>query len=171
MHKTLIIIRHAHRNKASKSPINGDRETDNGLSAKGIKQAEVAAKFYKKRFGKTRAKLLSSPKKRCIETLTPLSRLLRAEIEVDASLDEAQRVEDLQKGIARFTRRWAASSDPLTVISSHGDWIPEYLRAITGQPIELDKGGWVQIESDGDEQDWAGISPRLTWLIQDFDFF
>lgn len=148
--KTLIIIRHAHREKIA---------DDNGLSPKGRKQAKRARDFYRSRFRRSTAALLSSPKRRCVETLEPLSELLDVDIETTALLDEG---DALKLRAREFLSHWLASSGPeLTVISSHGDWIPVFLELATGARAELAKGGWAEIEADG-----TGV-PRLSWLVQE----
>lgn len=163
MNKTLIILRHAHRDKSEGS------SADNGLSAKGKKQAKAAAEFFKSRFGQTpdlKPLLFSSPKKRCRETLEPLARKLEAEIEILPFLNEAHTANQLDQNISEFRYFWDHRNEPLIVICSHGDWIPRYLETVVGNPIVLSKGGWAQVERD----EW-NQHPQLTWLIQDFDHF
>jgi phosphohistidine phosphatase SixA len=160
MGKTLIILRHAHRDKDAGS------RSDNGLSAKGKKQAKAAAAFFKSRFGldpDSKPLLFSSPKKRCQETLEPLARKLETQAEILPCLNEARTATELEQNVADFRYFWDQHPAPLIVICSHGDWIPRFLEATTGSPISLAKGGWAQLERD----EWHQ-KPRLTWLIQDF---
>ena len=82
MTKTLVLIRHAHRDVPS------DRTKDNGLSERGQEQIKKLLKFYKSRFELLPALLLSSPKKRCIETVSGIAKELQTKLGVDAHLDE-----------------------------------------------------------------------------------
>src|SRR5262245_33981006 len=71
MQKTLILIRHGHRD-------NSRRELDNGLTEKGQSQAKNIRRFFAERFsGDEIGKglwLVSSPKVRCMETLQPTAK-------------------------------------------------------------------------------------------------
>ncbi|MDR3606319.1 MAG: phosphoglycerate mutase family protein [Oligoflexia bacterium] len=160
MHKTLVILRHAHRDKDLGSKF------DNGLSEKGKKQAKLAADLFKKRFcsgkKKTKALLFSSPKKRCQETLAPLAHQLGVDVEILPFLDEADSFADLSDHIREFKTFWNACDEPLVVICSHGDWIPAFLDSVTGRPDELAKGGWAQIERESGHE-----KPKLVEIIQD----
>ena len=69
--KSLIILRHAHRNK----PFGG--LLDNGLSRKGKKQAAQAGKHFLEEYGRVKALVLSSPKRRCIETVEPIAEKIK----------------------------------------------------------------------------------------------
>ena len=151
--KTLIVIRHAHRDKKE------GRELDNGLSAKGRKQARQALAFFKKRFKGVRGQLFSSPKKRCVETLAPIARYARTKVTVDPELDEGGNLEGKAQ---RFLQRWHDSPAELTVISSHGDWIPVFTEIALGTSIDISKGGWLELVRDGEDL-------RLTWLVQRWD--
>ncbi len=84
MSKVIILIRHAHRD-------NSIRELDNGLSDKGYKQVEVLKKWLPyqiKQFEPSSCVALTSPKKRCVETVTPVARRSLAELEIWDELDE-----------------------------------------------------------------------------------
>lgn len=158
MNKILIILRHAHRDKDLGAAV------DNGLSEKGKKQALAAAEFFLARFGADqKALLLSSPKKRCQQTLAPLAKRLDLDIQVLPCLNEAQRAAQLDQNIDEFRYFWDQSSEPIVVICSHGDWIPRYLERVTGVATQLSKGAWAQLERD----EWHQ-KPQLTWLIQSF---
>jgi broad specificity phosphatase PhoE len=80
--RKLIIVRHAHRDTSS------GRERDNGLSERGREQAKAVSRYFRERFAKETALLLSSPKVRCIETLLPLSDRLDVEVQILDLLDE-----------------------------------------------------------------------------------
>ena len=149
----LIVIRHAHRDKSE------GRETDNGLSAKGKKQAGKLLDHFRKEFPKLReAKVLSSPKKRCVETVEPIAEAMKTKVHTSHLLDEGPELEDRAR---KFLVDWKREGTGVTVLCSHGDWIPLYLELATGVPTDLAKGGWAQLES---------VDGRLviTRLIQEF---
>jgi len=141
--KTLVLIRHAHRDVT-------DRDNDNGLSEKGLKQAqEIADHFQKKWSKKDRPLLLSSAKLRCIETLIPLAKNLKTEIEISDDLMEQLRSEDetdFLRRIKKFLNKWKTELPSLTVICSHGDWLPLALEQLTGDFIDFKKGAWIQVQ-------------------------
>ncbi len=153
--KTLVIIRHAHRDKDL------GREADNGLSTKGKRQARRVAKFFEKRFSKgykkSRIAFLSSPKRRCVETLELAARKHRAKVEALRDLDEGG---NLSAKVDAFVRRWRESDQDLIVICSHGDWIPVFFEKFLGLCIDLKKGAWAEVEMEGH-------SRKLTWLLQE----
>src|SRR4051794_36350749 len=95
---TLVIIRHAHRNKAFGA------EADNGLSAKGRRQARAAARFFKKRFKGRKPNIFSSPKRRCRETLEPIAKLSGREIQIVDCLNESESPTEIRHRILRFRK-------------------------------------------------------------------
>src|SRR4051812_31670871 len=121
MTKTLVLIRHAHRDT-------GDRARDNGLSDKGKDQARWLKKYFTSRFEHPEGLwLVSSPKKRCLETLAPISSVGEYEIDVDPDLDEkaaSETVEAFEQRIHRFLKEWTQTPQELTIVCSHGDWLP-----------------------------------------------
>lgn len=155
-HKTLILIRHAHRDTS-------DRDANNGLSSKGEKQASLLAKYFKTRFEEQDAELYSSPKKRCIETLADISAHLDRKVVILKCLDESESQTELGKRIVEFMKFFKASSSPIVVACSHGDWIPEFMDRVLKMPIALEKGAWAEIVFEPEK-------PRLAELIQDFSF-
>jgi 8-oxo-dGTP diphosphatase len=149
----LIVVRHAHRDKSA------GRDTDNGISAKGRKQALRVLEHFKKEFKKpSKLKILSSPKKRCMETVEPIAESAGARVQASALLDEGP---DLELRAKKFLTEWKKDGSGITVICSHGDWIPVFLEMATGVPTDLAKGGWAQLEH---------VNQRLvvTRLIQEF---
>ncbi|MGK5085497.1 phosphoglycerate mutase family protein [Bdellovibrionota bacterium FG-1] len=152
MTKTLIIIRHAHRDKEI------GRSIDNGLSPKGHAQALRILKHFKKHYTKLHPLVASSPKKRCFETVLPLVQNDKSRIETLSCLDEG---EPLQAKIAQFMQWWHKQGKPLIVICSHGDWIPACIEALTGERLELNKGAWAKLETRDDQI-------KLVEVIQNF---
>jgi broad specificity phosphatase PhoE len=161
--KTLILIRHAHRDKP-----NG-RQEDNGLSEKGKRQAKKVAAYFEKTHPGEMPYLISSPKVRCVETLQPLAKREKAEIQISSLLDEQAeqpKIESTQsfyQRVENFCQWWHSGKSPeLTIACSHGDWIPACLQVLVGTPAELDKGGWAEITlKEGDV--------ALRWMLQEFD--
>lgn len=143
--RQLIIIRHAHRDK----PAPLGRQADNGISKKGRVQARNVARLYKKLFGAQQAELLSSPKVRCVETLAPIAKKLKRKIAIDKALDEqldGVSMEAYREMVGNFIKSWTKSKSPITIVCSHGDWIPIALDVLLGAGFELKKGGWIQFE-------------------------
>lgn len=138
--RQLIIIRHAHREK----PRGG--MDDNGLSAKGHLQAKQLCDFYEHSFGTVSPFLLSSPKKRCLETVRAIADLTGAPLQIDPRLDEGG---DMEHKLRAFRAWWISEKAPDHVVAcSHGDWIPEFLQLTTGNFIDLEKAGWVELNYD-----------------------
>lgn len=142
--RRLIIVRHAHRDTSQ------GRSLDNSLSKKGWEQAASVAKDLSSKLKGKKFVLISSPKKRCRETLQELAVALDCKIKISRLLDE--RDEDLETGsafrkrIKKFVRWWENSKSSITVICSHGDWIPELTSMIQGEGLDLRKGEWVELE-------------------------
>ncbi len=146
MKKTLVLIRHAHRD-------NTIRSRDNGLSEKGKEQAKWVKKYFFERFDDADSIwLVSSPKKRCLETIAPIADQAGLEIDINPDLAEQSDSETAQKfqdRVNRFLREWTQMPQPLTVVSSHGDWLPVAVFHLLGCQCDFRKGGWLEIEWDG----------------------
>ncbi len=145
MSKLLILVRHAHRDKSE------GRALDNGLSEKGRKQAEVFQQHWEKKLAKRKATFLSSPKRRCTETIAPLAAAMNCQLRTSPLLDEQR--DNLQETSGRFRGRvkrfltwWQTKGPDCTVACSHGDWIPEFLQLARGKAKELSKGDWIVVE-------------------------
>jgi broad specificity phosphatase PhoE len=148
----LIVVRHAHRDKAE------GKDKDNGLSEKGRRQAARIAARFGCEFVDERALVISSPKKRCRETVEGLGVKVQSfELLDEEGPDETW--EKFNQRIEQFMTWWVREAPPLVVACSHGDWIPAFLRSATKADIELSKGGWAELTlTDGDV--------RLEWLLQ-----
>jgi broad specificity phosphatase PhoE len=165
MIKQFIFVRHAHRDTS-------DRALDNGLSAKGEKQAKWLKRFVESRFEREEwqdlsALVLSSPKRRCIETVAPFADMLGTPCERRADLDEQKAGESF----AQFNDRihmflnWAiADGPPIVVACSHGDWLPHAVFHLLGTGVEMKKGSWLEIE-------WHAGRGRLRWYVPSFKAF
>jgi len=154
----IILVRHAHRDLS-------DPEMDNGLSAKGRKQARALSKCLKDRLEKKeKVVLFSSPKRRCLETLEPLARYFGRRLQYSDLLLEQQAGETQTAFQARVTRgvreiSTLQKSGAVILVCSHGDWLPIALRRLCGVKVELKKAGFAEIENG-----------QLVRLLQSSDF-
>lgn len=138
--KTLIVTRHAHRDIL-------ERTDDNGLSAKGQRQAELLSDYFLKHYSAKPDLILSSPRLRCQETLRPLSANLGIDVEIEVLLDEASgQNERMLNRISKFIDWMNTDAPNFVVICSHGDWIPVFFESALGSPVELGKSGIAVIE-------------------------
>jgi 8-oxo-(d)GTP phosphatase len=138
--KTLILIRHAHRSKRWGS------EADNGLSARGRKQAERLRRFFLGKFPKGRVRVVSSPKARCVETVEPIARSARTRVRAEPLLDEGAA---LAARCARFESWWRRRAPARVVACSHGDLLPVLLLRLTGARADMSKGAWAEVRLKG----------------------
>jgi broad specificity phosphatase PhoE len=141
MEKRLILIRHAHRDTEVPSK-------DNGLSEKGEQQVKRLLRYFEKRI-EGEVRFLSSPKKRCRETLGPLVVRYGGELEIDGRLTETgpiERQEELLARLGEFMDEWKYQGPDLLVACSHGDIIPVLVERLTGARIGIKKCGVVEIE-------------------------
>lgn len=164
MNKTLVLIRHGHRD-------NSRRELDNGLDEKGREQAKSIKRFFMSRFAQDDLKgglwIVSSPKIRCVETLQPLAKALDRTVDVHPGLDEQGPREagsGIEARVQNFLAEWKRSESDITVVSSHGDWLPMAGMRLLGLSIEPKKGSWLEIAGDSSFQ-------TLKWYIPSFKHF
>jgi broad specificity phosphatase PhoE len=139
--KSLVLIRHAHRDTDRK-------EQDNGLTEKGRKQAEITARTLARIFDDSQPVFLSSPKKRCVETLTPLAEVFNSKVHRNSLLTEQEGDESilqLNARVQKFLDEWIQSPDEVTIICSHGDWLPVAVELLVKAPCDFKKGGWAEI--------------------------
>lgn len=155
--KKLVLIRHAHRDTT-------ERDADNGLSAKGRRQAYELGEHFKKHLPGSRPLLIASPKVRCVETLEPIGAVSGSPVKTSPLLLEQGAREPVESILARareFARWWLLEGPSLTLICSHGDYLPAVAETLTGTRLELKKGAWAEISMHRG-------TPLLTWLIQGF---
>jgi phosphohistidine phosphatase SixA len=151
LERVLILVRHAHRDKQL------GRECDNGLSAKGKGQAEAIMKYLNRVFPQEKFALISSPKRRCVETLAPLGRFHGVSVQTQDFLDEGGA---LHTKIEGFIQWWEKRSDTVTVACSHGDWIPRFIFETVGVGLELSKAGLVEFRKSGGELQMVQLIQR-----------
>ena len=135
---TIYLVRHA---KAGKRSEWHDEDDLRPLSDTGWKQAELLAEsLYKLKV----TKLISSPATRCFQTLEPLAKKAKLRVEIDKRLYEHGDVADMLE--------IAEEVEDSTVLSSHGDMIPELIKT-------LERRG-MKIES---KPDWRKAS---VWVVE-----
>lgn len=141
--KTLYLIRHCHRDLS-------DRSLDNGLSSKGWDQARQIIDWFQSKNLPNPPELLSSPKLRCRETLLLLSNHYKVPVRIDPGLEEQRPQEassDFGRRVLQWFTAWDQSTQPITLVCSHGDWIPVLIALATGQRKEVAKGSVTRLES------------------------
>ena len=135
---TIYLVRHA---KAGKRSEWHDEDDLRPLSDTGWKQAELLAESLHKL---KVTKLISSPATRCFQTLEPLDKKAKLRVEIDKRLYE--------NGDAADMLEIAEEVEDSTVLSSHGDMIPELIKT-------LERRG-MKIES---KPDWRKAS---VWVVE-----
>lgn len=156
--KTLILIRHAHRDTDL-------GQKDNGLSEKGFLQVERLVRFAQKRFkdlSPQQIVFFSSPKLRCQQTVTPVAKQLHSTVTIDPHFDESGAFESSHEILERLELSlddWKGSSADVGVFCSHGDIIPILVRHLTGVELSLKKSGWIELQ-------YRAGRYELTWLVQ-----
>ena len=142
--KKLIFIRHAHREIL-------DRTSDHGLSEKGVRQSLILKDQLCSKYSLHHSVLYSSPKSRCIETLTPLAESIGKQILIHKLLDEKNQSEtegEFRGRIHQFLEEWKKSETSLTLVCSHGDWLPIAVYHLTSTYADFEKGEWAEIIFD-----------------------
>lgn len=147
--KRLYLVRHAHRDVAHRS-------LDNGLTEKGRRQAESIAIWLKKDLGQSsegrpRPTALTSPKQRCRETLEPFSQQMGMVVSVDQGLTEQGERESAGEFAGRvraWLQKWLEGPMEVSIACSHGDWIPLAIGLLSGERVELKKGGVAVLDFD-----------------------
>ncbi len=152
MDKRLILIRHAHRDTEVPS-------RDNGLSEKGEQQVKRMLRYFEKQI-EGEVRFLSSPKKRCRETLGPLAERHGLDLEIDGRLTETgpiERQEEVSARLGEFIDEWKYQGSDVLVVCSHGDIIPVLVERLTGARIGIKKCGVVEIEYFAGECHLTGL--------------
>jgi broad specificity phosphatase PhoE len=130
-----LFIRHAHRDV-------NDREADNGLSEKGLKQGRDLVR-YLLNFGDDRkaTQILSSPKLRCRQTAEFASQWAGVPVEIDERLDEQGPWESNTNFLKRIETfyEWCRARTKLCLVS-HGDVLPLIAKLACDSTIEVKKG-------------------------------
>lgn len=139
----LYIVRHADAGDRARG---GRPDEERPLSERGWRQARGLAEQLAD-VGITR--LVSSPFRRCVETLTPLADKLGLTVEVDERLGEGQ-------GATGPLQLAEELQDAPAALCSHGDVIPDVLEALVRRGTKLkdeprwQKGSTWVLTRDGD---------------------
>ncbi len=151
---TVYLVRHAHA--GSRHKWKGD-DRERPLSDRGREQA---AGLVVDLGDRPVTRVVSSPSLRCRQTVAPLARHLGLEVETCDPLDEGTSNHDA----LRLLRSLA---DEEAVVCSHGDVIPDLVRALADEGMKTDgderaaKGGTFVLDVDGDRFTRATyIGPR-----------
>jgi 8-oxo-dGTP diphosphatase len=120
----LSVVRHA--DAGHRSQWDGSDE-DRPLSPRGQKQARGLAELLA---DSGAARLVSSPYRRCVQTLEPLAERLGLTVEVDVRLAEGAGATGALELATELTGR-------VGVLCSHGDVIPDLLDALVRDGVKL----------------------------------
>jgi len=142
--KNIVFVRHAHRDKPFP-------DQDNGLSEKGLGQVKQLVNDYKRKDLPEGKHFWTSPKKRCVETLEPISHEAKISLKIEKLLDEQQSSEapkDFSKRIENLMKKAVAVGETI-YLCSHGDVIPEAIDFLTGRHVDVAKGEAIQLVFSG----------------------
>lgn len=114
---TLLLVRHA--DAGDRAAWTGD-DLSRPLSATGRQQSDALAEMLADRDLTT---ILSSPAKRCVDTVAPLAAARGLEVEVDLALTEGTDFEQVDRLLTRF-------GDQDALLCSHADVIGSALTAL-----------------------------------------
>ncbi len=129
----VMVVRHAHA--LSRSSWDGDDEA-RSRSARGVEQSrQLVGPLLELK----PTRVLSSPYKRCIETVRPLADAAGLEVEVEPGLAEGE-----GRAAVELVRALARSGET-PVLCSHGDVIPEILITVANEDrVDLGPSPHVQ---------------------------
>lgn len=150
--RRLFLVRHGHRDTTN-------YRDDNGLSDKGISQLQGLASFFSEYLEDTKEIAFScSPKKRCIESLQIIATGFSKKIFVEEKLIEQQDDEDSKKFEGRikdWLNDWKKEETPISIICSHGDWIPLFMKISMDLHIDVKKSGWLELNYTPSSDSWV----------------
>ncbi len=141
---TVYLVRHASAGtRDDADPSDGERILD----ATGHLQAERLAEWLRH---EDIRQVLSSPLRRCVQTVEPLAKLLDLPVVADARLAEGSEV----------TAAWtlleeAAGATGDVVVCSHGDVIPDLVRRLQGRGMQIPGK--------------SGCAKGSAWVLQHWD--
>lgn len=121
----LFVVRHVKAGDREKW-LEHSADPDRPITARGRRQAEALAERLA---GEGVARLVSSPFLRCVQSLEPLAERLGLAVEVDGRLAEETPFEDALALLRELPDR--------TVVCSHGDVIPDLIKALARRGMEL----------------------------------
>jgi broad specificity phosphatase PhoE len=137
MIQNIVFIRHAHRDQNTS-------DSNNGISLVGKAQAANLVEQVGRGLLPHCDLLLSSPKRRCLETLEPLAKHFSTVVQIDMALDErgfSEPRDSFVKRIDDFLRTLVIQDAGATIyLCSHGDWLPEAVVILAGAAVEFSNG-------------------------------
>ncbi len=150
MRPVLILVRHAHRSLKN-------RAADNGLSKKGREQRKYLTRSLAALLPrKAKILLISSPKKRCVETLEKFAKTRRKKIQIENRLNEGSP----RARTAALLKELKTAQTELVLACTHGDILPVMLKDLGCPEIEISKGSFVILKK-------TKSSPfKLQWLVK-----
>jgi len=141
---TVYLVRHASAGtRDDADPSDGDRILD----ATGHLQAERLAEWLRH---EDIRQVLSSPLRRCVQTVEPLAKLLDLPVVADDRLAEGS---DLGSSWALLEEVAATTGD--VVVCSHGDVIPDLVRRLQGRGMQIPGK--------------SGCAKGSAWVLQHWD--
>lgn len=147
---TIYLVRHA---KAGKRSEWHDEDSLRPLSTTGIKQAKLLAEELK---DFKIACLISSPATRCVQTLQPLGKILKLEVQTDKRLFEHGDIADMLA--------IAEEVEDSAVLSSHGDMIPELIKTLERRGMKIkSKPDWRKASVWVVERTKSGFESAVAW--------
>ncbi|MEO0337520.1 MAG: histidine phosphatase family protein, partial [Pseudomonadota bacterium] len=102
-----------------------------------------------------------------LETLEPIVSVANVDLQPSDELLEAlsgETFEELSERVGRFVEWWKVEGPALTVVCSHGDWLPIAVHKLLGSVVYFKKGGWLEL-------DWFEEQAHLRWYIPTFKNF
>ena len=119
----IFLIRHAHAGVRAAWP---GRDGDRPLSARGHHEADQIAALLA---GRPITRILSSPRRRCVETVAPLAAARGLAVESEPRLDE--------EAVPGDARAFLEVPTPGTVLCTHGPVIADLLAALAEAGVSL----------------------------------
>lgn len=147
----IFLVRHAHAGSRSAWEESDDERP---LSDRGVLQAKLLAE---RMAAAGATAVVSSPYRRCVQTVEPLAALLRVSVET---------TEDLAEGAgSREAADLVASASAGTVLCSHGDVLQDLVWRLAAMAAPVDprlpfqKGGLLLLSRDGSTVTGASYEP------------
>jgi 8-oxo-dGTP diphosphatase len=139
---TVYLVRHA---SAGVRDDWDPRDDHRPLDPSGHAQAEKLADWLRL---EPVSRVISSPLRRCVQTVEPLAKQLQLEVEIDERLAEGTSIEVAWPLLERV-------ADTTTVICSHGDVIPDLIRRLQLRGMQIPGK--------------RGCSKGSVWMLQHWD--
>lgn len=149
MTQKLILLRHASRN-----------HSQNELNSVGLEQAESRAKYFSQNLSSQGLKILSSSKKRCVQTAQAIASNLGLGFEKSEDIEERRANEDskcFEKRVTDSLKKSLRKDFETLIICSHSDWLFIAMRDWAELRISLDEACWAEFQKQANEE----------WILRD----